>query len=125
MRPHHKPQKIVKLVPQEGMLYRVRDKDWVKLWGEGLSWDAAHKLKEYVVGNRLSKTARVEPMSVVAPKKAPPIENIGRVALANETRPADVHADDELDGLEEDDDAGAIDRLIDRAVIDEKLRQAK
>jgi hypothetical protein len=44
----------------EGRTYRVRDKDFAVIWGEGLSWDDAVKLKEKVVGARRSKTARVE-----------------------------------------------------------------
>lgn len=109
---HRAPQKIVKLVQEPGMLYRVRDKDWEKLWGEGLSWDDAHRLKEAVSGRRLSKTVRVEPMSAPAPQSPPPIENIGRVALANAVRPEGTVGDDELEELEGNDDAGKVDRML-------------
>lgn len=51
-----------------GRLFRVRDKDWAALWGEDLSWDDAVKLKDTVVGERRSKTARVEDMEIEAPE---------------------------------------------------------
>lgn len=47
--------------------YRVRDKDWATIWGENLTQEEAHKLKERVVGSGKSRTARVEPMSVRPP----------------------------------------------------------
>lgn len=98
------------------MLYRVRCKDWENLWGEDLSWEEAHKLKELVSGRRLSKTVRVEPMSSPAPDNLPPVKDVGRVVLANAVRPAGVAHDDELDELEDSDDAGDIDRLVDDAI---------
>jgi len=51
-----------------GKLYRVRDKDWAALWGEHLSWDEANRLKNQVVGERRSTTARVEDMEVPPPE---------------------------------------------------------
>lgn len=50
-----------------GKRYRVRDKDWERVWGEDLSFEQATKLKETVVGGRRSTTARVEPMDVPPP----------------------------------------------------------
>ena len=48
-------------------LYRVRDKNYPDkkgtVWGENLSYDDAHKLKEQVCGTGKSTTARIEPMS--------------------------------------------------------------
>lgn len=51
----------------EGKLYRVRDKDWLAVWGDNLTWEAAHALKEKVISQRRSRTARVEDMEVQAP----------------------------------------------------------
>jgi len=51
----------------EGRTYRVRDKDWVMLWGDGLTYTEALKLKEQVVGSGRSKTARVEDMEIQPP----------------------------------------------------------
>lgn len=42
-----------------GKTYRVRDKDWVAVHAEGLSWDEANKLKDHVA-SRGHRTARVE-----------------------------------------------------------------
>lgn len=50
-----------------GKLYRVRDKDWEAVHGEGLTWDEAVKLREQVVGAKKSRTARVEDMEVAPP----------------------------------------------------------
>ncbi len=50
-----------------GRRYRVRDKDWVAVWGEDLPWDEANKLKDQVVAQRKSRTARVEDMEVPPP----------------------------------------------------------
>jgi hypothetical protein len=50
-----------------GGTYRVRDKDWVAVWGENMSFDEANKLKEQVIGRGKSKTARVESMDVDPP----------------------------------------------------------
>lgn len=50
-----------------GERYRVRDKDWVAVWGEDLSLEEANKLRNQVVGRGKSKTARVESMSVPPP----------------------------------------------------------
>lgn len=51
----------------DGKLYRVRDRDWEKVWGEDLPWADANKLKERLVTGRKSKTASVEPMDVDPP----------------------------------------------------------
>lgn len=62
--------------PDPNARYRVRDKDWKSpsgdhskaLHGEDLTLAEAHKLKERVVSlERISTTARVEPMAVPAP----------------------------------------------------------
>jgi hypothetical protein len=50
-----------------GRTYRVRDKGWVKVWGEGLTWDDAVKLKNGVVGSKKSRTARVEDEAIPPP----------------------------------------------------------
>lgn len=50
-----------------GRRFRVRDKDWAAVWGEDLSWDDAVKLKDQIVGERRSKTARVEDMEIDPP----------------------------------------------------------
>lgn len=50
-----------------GMLFRVRDRDWKKVWDENLTYDDAMLLKERLVGQRKSKTARVESMAVAPP----------------------------------------------------------
>ncbi len=50
-----------------GERYRVRDKDWDTVWGDNLTFDEANKLKEQVIGQRKSRTARVEPCSVEPP----------------------------------------------------------
>jgi uncharacterized protein YcbX len=53
-----------------GKLYRVRDKNWVKVWDEGLTWEAANKLKNQVAAKQLSRTVRVEDMAIPAPPRA-------------------------------------------------------
>jgi hypothetical protein len=59
----------------EGKLYRVRDKDWVALWGENMSWADAVTLRDLVVGRKWSRTARVEDMALAPPAgvEVPPI----------------------------------------------------
>jgi len=56
------------LKPVPGMAYRVRDRNegdvLGTVWGENLSWEEAHTLKDKVLGSRKSTTARVEPMNV-------------------------------------------------------------
>lgn len=47
--------------------FRVRDKDWATVWGEGMTRAEADRFKETVVGNGRSRTARVESMSVPPP----------------------------------------------------------
>jgi endonuclease YncB( thermonuclease family) len=54
-----------------GKLYRVRDKDWVEVWGENLTWEAANKLKNQVAAKGLSRTVRVEDMAIPAPAGIP------------------------------------------------------
>jgi hypothetical protein len=58
-----------------GRLYRVRDKHLEDVpgtvWGDNLSWDDASKLKDLVVAQRKSKTARVEDMEVPMPADEP------------------------------------------------------
>lgn len=41
-------------------LYRVRDRDWVKVWGESLTHAKAVELHAKVVGGGKSRTARIE-----------------------------------------------------------------
>lgn len=76
--PHQQPKKHVKKPkhavkkqktddrshPIQGMLYRVRDKDWAELWGEGLPHADAVQLKAKTVGARKSTTARIEACDV-------------------------------------------------------------
>lgn len=50
-----------------GKLYRVRDRGWDKVWGEGLTYADAMQLKERLVAKKKSRTARVEPMDEVPP----------------------------------------------------------
>jgi hypothetical protein len=50
-----------------GRLYRVRDKDWVAVWAENLTWDDANRLKEQLVAQGRSRTARAEDMEVEPP----------------------------------------------------------
>jgi hypothetical protein len=66
-----------KTPPDKSILYRVRDRhadlgDGEQpisghVWGENLTWDEATILKEQVVGQKKSRTARLEPMSVSLP----------------------------------------------------------
>lgn len=76
--PPRKPQKprsaapaAYDLVPPEranaGKLFRVRDKDWDAVHGENLPWAEANKLKETVVGQGKSRTARLEDMTIPPP----------------------------------------------------------
>ncbi len=74
-------------IDTEGKLFRVRDKDYmdgteVKIWGENLTYEAAHKLKEKVVGAKKSRTARIEEMSVPLPSADPTLESVRQKALA-------------------------------------------
>lgn len=69
--------------------YRVRDKDWVAVWGENLTLAQAQKLKEKVVGERKSRTARVEPMSV-----PPPAEFLAELAQLGGPSPETRVVDD-------------------------------
>jgi hypothetical protein len=50
-----------------GKSFRVRDRDWEVIWGEGLSWIDANALKNKVVAQRKSTTARVEDMTILPP----------------------------------------------------------
>lgn len=51
----------------EGKLYRVRDKEWAKVWGEDLTHDEATRLKDTVVASGKSRTARIEDMGIPPP----------------------------------------------------------
>jgi len=62
-----------------GKLYRVRDKDWVAVWGENLTWIEAVKLKDQVVASGKSRTARVEDMAI-----PPPAEYLDQVQQAQD-----------------------------------------
>lgn len=59
----------------EGKLYRVRDKHFEgapgHLWGENLTWAEANKLKDKVVAERKTRTARVEDMAIPMPGEEP------------------------------------------------------
>jgi hypothetical protein len=81
-------------VDTDGKLYRVRDKDHgdgsVRIWAENLTYDAAHALKEKVVGAKKSRTARIEEMSIALPSADDTVEQarqkglaVGRVAAAS------------------------------------------
>lgn len=67
------PDDIRKEPLDPNVLYRVRDGKGtdetkpVTVWGENLTWDEAHALKEQVVGSEKSRTARLEPMGVAPP----------------------------------------------------------
>lgn len=50
----------------EGQLFRVRDKDWETVHGEGLTYQDAHKLKERVAAKG-HRTARIESMEYEPP----------------------------------------------------------
>ena len=63
-------------------LYRVRDRNYETIWGEDLTLEEAQKLKESVVGQRKSHTARVEPMSVPVPGHAVEMADLGDLELA-------------------------------------------
>ncbi|HET9062319.1 MAG TPA: hypothetical protein VFO62_03430, partial [Candidatus Binatia bacterium] len=74
-------------VDTDGKLFRVRDKDYmdgseVKIWGENLTYESAHALKEKVVGAKKSRTARVEEMSIPLPSADPTLESVRQKALA-------------------------------------------
>lgn len=62
-----KPRPPKKAPLDPNVLYRVRDREWAKLWGENLSLTDATKLKEQVVTSKKSNTARLEPMSIPPP----------------------------------------------------------
>lgn len=67
------PDDIRKEPLDPNVRYRVRDgkgTDETKpcvVWGEDLTWDEANKLKELVVGQEKSRTARLEPMGTAPP----------------------------------------------------------
>jgi hypothetical protein len=61
-----------------GRTYRVRDKGWVVVWGTGLTWDEATKLKNQVVGAKKSRTARIEDEEITPPDwYVPPTADAG------------------------------------------------
>lgn len=75
------PNKIVRPVPKThhskpaalehaNKRYRVRDRDWVKVYGDGLTHDAAVALLAKVTGSGKSRTARIEDMAVQRPSDA-------------------------------------------------------
>lgn len=70
-----------------GKLYRVRDKDWVAVWGEHLTWDEATKLKNSVVANGRSRTARVESMEVERPTEVSTEQPATRLLLDHMVTP--------------------------------------
>jgi len=51
-------------VATHGKKYRVREEDGSRLWGQNLTFQEAHKLKEKVCGARQSKTALIEEMTI-------------------------------------------------------------
>ena len=51
----------------EGKLFRVRDADWSKVWGEDLSYADAFKLKQQVCGSNKSRSAMLEEMTIAPP----------------------------------------------------------
>jgi hypothetical protein len=69
-----------------GRLYRVRDKHIEDapgtVWGDGLSWGDATKLKDQVVAQRKSKTARVEDMEVPMPDAQVSDDGIDELAIS-------------------------------------------
>jgi len=62
-----------------GRLFRVRDKDWEKLWGQNLCYQDAEKLKNAVIGALKSRSARIEDMEIPCPDgfTAPELEPLG------------------------------------------------
>lgn len=74
-------------IDTEGKLFRVRDKDYgdgseVKIWGENLTYEAAHALKEKVVGQKKTRTARIEDMNQAMPSADPTLESVRQKGLA-------------------------------------------
>src|SRR5256885_1122622 len=68
-------------VATAGRLFRVRDKNWTKVWGDNLSWPEANKLKDQVCAQGKSRTARVEDMAVQPPTPSMPSVPSGTVDL--------------------------------------------
>lgn len=80
-----KPPAQLALV-DDGNRYRVRDKDFLKVWGEGLTKAEAEKLKLEVTSTNRSRTARVEPMTNPTPEADPVLASLqasARAASAN------------------------------------------
>lgn len=80
-----KPPEPVAVV-DDGTRYRVRDKDFLKVWGEGLTKAEAEKLKLEVTSTNRSRTARVEPMTNPTPETDPVLASLqasARAASAN------------------------------------------
>lgn len=80
-----KPPAQLALV-DDGNRYRVRDKDFLKVWGEGLTKAEAEKLKLEVTSTNRSRTARVEPMTNPTPETDPVLASLqasARAASAN------------------------------------------
>jgi hypothetical protein len=65
--PGRKPPADPRQHPIPGMLYRVRDKDWAELWGQSLSWADAEKLRDKLLVDGSSRTARVEASDMNVP----------------------------------------------------------
>lgn len=72
--PARKPPADSRPHPLPGMLYRVRDKEWVAVWAENLSWPVANRLKDHVLVHSGSRSARVEAMDI------PPADDVAHVA---------------------------------------------
>lgn len=51
----------------DGKLFRVRDKDWERIWGENLTHEEATALCTKITANRKSRTARIEDMEIGPP----------------------------------------------------------
>lgn len=68
--------------PADETRYRVRDKDFVKVWGEDLSRGDAEKLKLSVTSTGKSRSARLEPMTAPTPATSPSLAVAQTAALA-------------------------------------------
>jgi hypothetical protein len=72
--------------------FRVRDKyeegKPPKIWGDGLSWEAAHRVKERVTGDGRSTSARVEPMAAPFPlARERPVANLPSGVMTADSAP--------------------------------------
>lgn len=57
-----------------GHRYRVRDKDWVRVWAQDLSYAEAEHVLSDVTGSQRSRTARIEDMTVGPTPQMTPAE---------------------------------------------------